>query len=454
MIPNATGKYPQLGSNVWSEMGEKKPMMPTEQPANGFASLWAKPQEEKKPSLAANFLGSFAQSAYPDIYEKGQQRKALKAQQQEAQDQEQKIGLAKAAFVLKSLPPEERMKLAQQISGGKPVNPMELQDDALDGKINAGRIAGFQPPESKRATTTVNDRLIDTQTGEVIGDYSDAPEQYRTLTADEAAQMGLPGGQSYQVGPDGKIDVVRAPSSEGRYSNVPRVLSPGSVLVGPDGQEIYANPANPNVKLFNDGGVPSALDARTGQSFALSTPERVGSNKATSETIQGEEAARLEAQQGLPQYVADTEIAISAVDALLEDGLYRERFGSIADNIPALGNRANLAESYLKKIKGDLFLQAYQKLKGGGQITEIEGTKAENAMARLSTPGISENDAKAALEELRSILQNGIERAKAQASGQLDGFRRPEIQEEAGGLTPEEDQELRRLEQKYGLTGQ
>ena len=37
----------------------------------------------------------------------------------------------------------------------------------------------------------------------------------------------------------------------------------------------------------------------------------------------------------------------------------------------------------MEQIRGKNFLTAYQQLKGGGAITEIEGTKAEAAQARL-----------------------------------------------------------------------
>ena len=47
------------------------------------------------------------------------------------------------------------------------------------------------------------------------------------------------------------------------------------------------------------------------------------------------------------------------------------------------GTSAKDFQVALKQIKGKGFLQAYQELKGGGQITEIEGQKAEEAMARL-----------------------------------------------------------------------
>jgi len=59
-----------------------------------------------------------------------------------------------------------------------------------------------------------------------------------------------------------------------------------------------------------------------------------------------------------------------------------------------------------KQLEGKAFLEAFESLKGGGQITEIEGQKATEAIARLSTAQ-SEAAYKEALNELKGILETG-----------------------------------------------
>jgi len=71
--------------------------------------------------------------------------------------------------------------------------------------------------------------------------------------------------------------------------------------------------------------------------------------------------------------------------------------------------------SYEDQLKGKLFMQAYQTLKGGGQITEVEGKKATEAMARLNRPGLSEEDYRKALTELREVIDAGYQRARQRA---------------------------------------
>lgn len=68
-------------------------------------------------------------------------------------------------------------------------------------------------------------------------------------------------------------------------------------------------------------------------------------------------------------------------------------------------------ESRLGQIQGASFLEAFESLKGGGAITEVEGQKATQAINRMNA-STSEDEFKAAAEELRTILQQGIARAR------------------------------------------
>lgn len=84
-------------------------------------------------------------------------------------------------------------------------------------------------------------------------------------------------------------------------------------------------------------------------------------------------------------------------------------------NIPG-GDAAN-ANAYLKQIEGKSFIQAFQDLKGGGHITEIEGQKATAAMSRLLDTRQSPEAARQALTELQEIIGKGLERARQKGTG-------------------------------------
>lgn len=69
-----------------------------------------------------------------------------------------------------------------------------------------------------------------------------------------------------------------------------------------------------------------------------------------------------------------------------------------------------------KQLQGTVFLEAFQSLKGGGAITEVEGAKAEAAIARLDRSQ-SDDEYLAALKELKDIVRTGLINARKKAAG-------------------------------------
>ncbi|MFZ2405044.1 MAG: hypothetical protein WAW41_07900 [Methylobacter sp.] len=68
----------------------------------------------------------------------------------------------------------------------------------------------------------------------------------------------------------------------------------------------------------------------------------------------------------------------------------------------------------LNQIKGGQFLEAIQKLRGTGQITEIEGKKATDAIARLD-PNMSEAEFIQAIDEAADRIRQGLQVSKTKA---------------------------------------
>jgi hypothetical protein len=113
------------------------------------------------------------------------------------------------------------------------------------------------------------------------------------------------------------------------------------------------------------------------------------------------------------QKTEKTEIAgkaalIARIDALMNDPNLEDALGfegivrGFASTVGLDPNVARVNEM-IKQIRGDVFLQAFEKLKGGGQITELEGQKAEQAMARLGQMQ-SYGDYVNSLKELRFYI--------------------------------------------------
>lgn len=72
------------------------------------------------------------------------------------------------------------------------------------------------------------------------------------------------------------------------------------------------------------------------------------------------------------------------------------------------------AVSRLNQLKGGAFLEAFKLLKGGGQITEVEGKKATDAIARMNR-ATSEKEFNAALDDYTGAIRLGLDKLHAQA---------------------------------------
>lgn len=73
------------------------------------------------------------------------------------------------------------------------------------------------------------------------------------------------------------------------------------------------------------------------------------------------------------------------------------------------GTDATDFRAVLDQIGGSAFLQAFESLKGGGAITEMEGKKASDAIARLNRTQ-SDSEFEVALNDLRQVMADGYKR--------------------------------------------
>lgn len=143
--------------------------------------------------------------------------------------------------------------------------------------------------------------------------------------------------------------------------------------------------------------------------------------------IEGEAAATTDNK------VADAELMLQTIDSVLEDkeGLEAATGGAFGlagrqSALFPLGEDQRRIQPKIDQLKGQTFMQAYNNLKGGGVITEIEGTKAEAAIARLNQAQ-DQKDFEKALSELRGVVTGAIGRLKrggdnAVNASQLSGY--------------------------------
>lgn len=129
-----------------------------------------------------------------------------------------------------------------------------------------------------------------------------------------------------------------------------------------------------------------------------------------------EAVSQAEAVIDLPRVVDEGKNTIKLIDELLahpglSQSVGKSRMAGV-QKVP--GTAAFDFQVMLDQIQGKQFLQAFQSLKGGGQITEVEGKKATQAMARMNASS-SEKAFKDASRDFQAVIKKGIARAEKKA---------------------------------------
>lgn len=163
-------------------------------------------------------------------------------------------------------------------------------------------------------------------------------------------------------------------------------------------------------------------------------PEKMPENIAAGAAAEVGGKAQGEAAVKLPEVLDQSAMAIKQIDDLLAHPGKGMATGASSvmgiQNIP--GTEAKDFMARLKQVKGGAFLKAFETLKGGGQITELEGRTATEAMTRMDN-STSEAEFDAAAEELRGVLERGMGRALLKA-GRTELPEQPASPPSAGGI--------------------
>lgn len=108
--------------------------------------------------------------------------------------------------------------------------------------------------------------------------------------------------------------------------------------------------------------------------------------------------------------------SLANIDAVINDPNLDMAIGvgGVLPPIPGTPQAGVVAR--IEQLQGTAFLQAFESLKGGGQITEVEGHKATQAIARLNRAQRRE-DFVTALQDLREIVSRARNRAALKLGG-------------------------------------
>lgn len=175
----------------------------------------------------------------------------------------------------------------------------------------------------------------------------------------------------------------------------------------PEGFQISKDPIRVDL-----GTSYQLIDPQTRQPIGSPIPKDVAGVER--ERVLGEENAK--GQVALPQVMATANQTLKAIEDVRNHpgrGWGTGALGTIP-GIPGTSQRGFVTA--LDQLKGKTFLEAFNSLRGGGAITEAEGSKATNAMARLDRAQ-TDKDFESALNDLRDVVKSGMLRAQAKARG-------------------------------------
>lgn len=140
------------------------------------------------------------------------------------------------------------------------------------------------------------------------------------------------------------------------------------------------------------------------------------------------------AQANLPTIISTATTALETIQKIREHPGRKYGTGvyGVAPAVPGTAQAAFV--DLVDQAKGQAFIEAFNSLRGGGQITEVEGEKATQAIARLQRARRPE-DFDRALADLEVIITRGLSKAYRQAGQRPAG---PRVESGPGTPVPAE----------------
>jgi hypothetical protein len=171
--------------------------------------------------------------------------------------------------------------------------------------------------------------------------------------------------------------------------------------------------------------------ARLAQERDIGLQTRIAEAKEYGQTLG---KSRATAEASLPGAVATAEQTINLIDQMIGKPTIKDANGKVIQKGTAPhpgfssyvgatltpgarfveGSSTADFERYQLQVEGKAFLEAFEALRGGGAITEIEGAKGTQAIMRMNKAQ-SEREYMKAARELQDIVRKGVEKARAKA---------------------------------------
>ena len=221
----------------------------------------------------------------------------------------------------------------------------------------------------------------------------------------------------WQTGRQDKSEAMAQAQQDRLELERQRALDRAAMMTGGDTKQ-YFQPIQTADGIY-------AFNSRTGKMELVSSVKgaqndpalqgKIAEAKGAGKTIG---TAQGTAQTSLDQTLSQGDTTLKQLDDLLKHPGFSTAVG-VGNEITRFAPSGTETRNFLTRLdqlKGGQFLQAYQTLKGGGQITEVEGKKATEAIARMNATS-SEVEFKQAVNDFADVIRAGMERAKQQSQG-------------------------------------
>lgn len=198
-------------------------------------------------------------------------------------------------------------------------------------------------------------------------------------------------GRFYDADNDSWIEAPSNPNGSPETGLVPQLMQDA------DGNMIYVQPTK-------DGRL---VPSQTPDGYRPVSPY-----DRSLQTSAGKNDADMVATMGTD--IETAEKTVKEIDQLISNPGLNAVVGPLDQYRPSwsMGDQGRDALARFNQLKGRAFLQAFATLKGGGQITEVEGQKAQDAMARMDRAQ-GEEDFKIALQDFRDAVDAGMRKLRA-----------------------------------------
>lgn len=311
----------------------------------------------------------------------------------------------------------EEAKLAEQRS-----KATQEETKSLEGRMQYWR--RLIPADARLAPAWVEAAYADPIVGQHLSQLGSKEEVISGIPRDPEGYMQWAEGASMFAD---ELSKRRTLTAEQEAAERERVFQRGITEreLGLRGEELKVSQANVGLR----GQEANLAERKFQREGDLEFQSRAEQMKAASK-FKGEALARAEAD--LPGAITRADTALDLIDQMVGKLPEKDASGKVVreGTKPHPGFRAavgaGIGERFIPgtdaagfqalydQVTGGAFLQAYETLKGTGQITEVEGKKATAAITRMNLAQ-NEKEFIAAAREFQSAIRTGVKNARAKA---------------------------------------